>query len=149
MRSLQLSLEECLASERDLADSVDLQTFSSLQLCSFDVENGRHKLMSAVRLKFWTQFWSSFETHWTRLLGPVLGSISGSIFGPHFRSPILGPSFGFIFGTQFFVNFWLQFLSIFEDSKNFHIRDLYMIFPMKKSGAKSVMKIRIKNPHQF
>ena len=60
MRSLQLSLEECLASESDLADSVDLQTFSSLQLCSFDIENGRHKLVSAVRLKFWTQCLEQF-----------------------------------------------------------------------------------------
>ena len=52
--------EECLATESDLADSVDLQTFSSLQFGSFDIENGRHKLVSAVRLKFWTQFLEQF-----------------------------------------------------------------------------------------
>lgn len=113
MRSLQLSLEECLASESDLADSVDLQTFSSLQLCSFDIENGRHKLVSAVRLKFWIQF---LEQFWDPLDSTV-GSSFGLNLGVHFWAPFSVPNFG----TQLWIHFWdpifCQFLGPVFDQK--------------------------------
>ena len=124
MRSLQLSLEECLASESDLADSVDLQTFSSLQLCSFDIENGRRKLVSAVRLKFWTQFLEQFWDPLDSTVGSSFGlnlglRFLGPIFGPQFWDPaldsFLGPNFLSIFGSSFWpkirilgASFWVQ-----------------------------------------
>ena len=124
MRSLQLSLEECLASESDLADSVDLQTFSSLQLCSFDIENGRHKLVSAVRLKFWTQFLEQFWDPLDSTVGSSFGlnlglRFLGPTFGPQFWDPaldsFLGPNFWSIFGSNFWpklrilgASFWNQ-----------------------------------------
>ena len=124
MRSLQLSLEECLASESDLADSVDLQTFSSLQLCSFDIENGRHKLVSAVRLKFWTQFLEQFWDPLDSTVGSSFGlnlglRFLGPTFGPQFWDPaldsFLGSNFLSIFGSSFWpkirilgASFWNQ-----------------------------------------
>jgi len=124
MRSLQLSLEECLASESDLADSVDLQTFSSLQLCSFDIENGRRKLGSAVRLKFWTQFLEQFWDPLDSTVGSSFGlnlglRFLGPIFGPQFWDPaldsFLGPNFLSIFRSNFWPTirilgaiFWVQ-----------------------------------------
>ena len=112
MRSLQLSLEECLASESDLADSVDLQTFSFLQvLLTLRMEDTNWCLLWDSNSGL--SFWSSFETHWTRLLGPDLGSISGSVFW----IPFLVPNFG----TQLWIHFWdpifCQFLGPVFDQK--------------------------------
>ena len=114
MRSLQLSLEACLATESDLADSVDLQTFSSLQLCSCDIENGRHKLVSAVRLKFWTQFLEQFWDPLDSTVGSSFGlnlglRFLGPTFGPQFWDPALDSFFGPILDP-----FWTHLGSILD-----------------------------------